>query len=545
MGVTAGAACIACQSPLIAVSEPENLVGTVIDGRFEIVDRLGAGGMGTVYRAKQRSIGRDVALKVIDRLFQADLTAVKRFMREAQVASALVHPNTVGVIEFGQSSSGRLYLVMELVRGKTLKDAAMDGPLELSRVLRIGVQLCDALEAAHALGIIHRDLKLENVMLLDGPNERDHVKILDFGLARRTVEDSRATATGLIAGTPRYLAPEVALGNAEPAPPQDIYALGVVLGEIATGGMLWEGPTLEALFAAKLSKPPKVESLQPALRSLVLRLLDRDPANRPTAGATRDALLAIGTPLRNSPMAFSHTITSPLAAATPVVAGPPVTIDLSVVVDQRDSVALPPPNQPPIALGSPAALGTPRAVGMPIPLDAFTRGQVTVSSGPTDSDPGAPPAAAKPLTAAAFEPPQADSEPLEVDAEWEREKAAKADFANRPPPRRSFKLWGVVVAVAMVAVVATVVVTIGTSAGEVPPPRPHQLQATPNTVTIEVRTRPPGQIRIDGHHAGTAPITLHVPKSVKSMEISTTLRGQSLSRTITPDRDQTVDFSSP
>lgn len=494
VGVTAGAACIACQSPLIAVSEPENLVGTVIDGRFEIVDRLGAGGMGTVYRARQRSIGRDVALKVIDRLFEADVTAVKRFMREAQVASALVHPNTVGVIEFGQSTTGRLYLVMELVRGKTLKDATDASAFEVARVLRIGVQLCDALEAAHALGIIHRDLKLENVMLLDGPNDRDHVKILDFGLARRAEETSRATATGLVAGTPRYLAPEVALQNAEPAPPQDMYALGVLLGEMASGQSLWEGPTLEALFTAKLTTLPKLETVQPALRSVILRLLDRDPANRPTAAATRDALLAIGAPLR--------------ATAKPIPASMPGTIDTSMPLDT-------------------------------VALDAVT-------GGPPSAAPAAPPVAPTPRSGDAFEPPRADGEkPLELDSKWQQEKAAKANFANQPPPRRPFKLWGFVIAVALVAIVATAVVKLGTSAGEVRTPRAHPLPETANTVSIEIRTRPPGQIVIDGRNAGTAPVTLHVTKGTKPLNISTSLEGHPFSRSIVPDRDQTIDFTYP
>jgi serine/threonine-protein kinase len=303
----AGAACGSCKTPLIVVMPEEDLVGTVIDNRFEVIAKLGKGGMGTVYRATQRSIGREVALKVIDRRFQEDVVAVKRFLREAKLASALAHPNTVGVIEFGQSGDGRLYLAMELVRGKTLLEVAKGG-LAIPRVIRIGVQLCDALEAAHALGIVHRDLKLENVMLLDAPNERDLVKVLDFGLARSLLDlDSRATATGLIAGTPRYLPPEVAVGGADAAPAQDLYSLGVLLGELATGTPLWEAPTLEALFAAKTHGAPRLDGVPAPLRVLIERLLDGDPEARPNAAATREALLAIGAPSRQSPVALEPT----------------------------------------------------------------------------------------------------------------------------------------------------------------------------------------------------------------------------------------------
>ena len=284
----AGAACKACGTPLVSMRDADDLVGTIVDGRFEILATLGKGGMGVVYRAKQRSIGREVALKLIDRRFDDDVVAVKRFLREAKLASQLAHPNTVGVIEFGQSEDGRLYLAMELVRGKTLHAIVKDGALPLARVIRIGVQLCDALEAAHALGIVHRDLKLENVILLDGPPDRDLVKVLDFGLARSLVDvDSRATASGLVSGTPRYLAPEVALSGAEVAPDQDMYALGVLLGELATGGQLWEAPTIEALFTLKMHGTPKLDAMDPSLRALVEKLLDPEPATRPTAPQTR------------------------------------------------------------------------------------------------------------------------------------------------------------------------------------------------------------------------------------------------------------------
>ena len=336
-GSVAGTPCPACGTLLVQVRDEEDLVGSVIDGRFELVGKLGKGGMGTVYRAKQISIGREVALKLIDRRFEGDVVAVKRFLREAQLASKLAHPNTVGVIDFGQTSDGRLYLAMELVKGKTLFEA---GVQPLGHVVRIGVQLCDALEAAHAIGIVHRDLKLENVILLDG--DRDLVKVLDFGLARSVLDpDGRATEAGLIAGTPRYLSPEVALNGAPPAPAQDLYALGVLLGELAGAGTMWDAPTLESLFTQKMHGAPNLEGLPAALRSVVGKLLDPVPEARPDAGATRAMLQKID--ITHAPIAFGATTAAlelPSAAfAPPQGAQVVLDVDQAWVAEKADKAA--------------------------------------------------------------------------------------------------------------------------------------------------------------------------------------------------------------
>jgi serine/threonine-protein kinase len=275
------------------IAASDDLVGTVIDNRFEVTGRIGAGGMGTVYRARQRSVDRDVALKVLDRRFEADVTAVKRFFREAKVASTLSHPNTVAIIDFGQNADGRLYIAMELVRGRTLHDEIDEhGALPLARVIAIGAQLSDALEVAHATPIVHRDLKLENVMLVEGG--RDQVKVLDFGLALSLAEpDNRATAVGIVSGTPRYMPLEVFEGAA-PAPAQDMYSLGVMLGELSTGLSLWsDGLNLAGLFAEKRDTLTSVEDVPLELRTLVRSLIDVDPSRRPTAADVRKALREI------------------------------------------------------------------------------------------------------------------------------------------------------------------------------------------------------------------------------------------------------------
>ena len=333
----AGSKC-ACGGLLISVIEPvDPVIGKLIDNRFEVIARVGAGAMGTVYRAVQKSIGREIALKLIHNRYAGDLAAVKRFFREAQVASRLAHPNTVGVIEFGQDGDGTLYLAMELVRGRTLHDVLeADGPLPISRLVRIGTQLCDALEAAHALAIVHRDLKLENVMVLDGG--RDLIKVLDFGLARALDDQAlHQTTVGLISGSPRYMAPELGLTAAAPAPTHDIYSLGVCLAELAVGGALWTSPTLEGLFAAKLDPTPVLAQVPMVLRPLLGSLLDPDGANRPPASAVRTRLIALEA-IAGAPPPAEPPPPSARLATEPTM--PLVGLTLDIEPEAPDAIAL-------------------------------------------------------------------------------------------------------------------------------------------------------------------------------------------------------------
>ncbi len=288
--------CPLCGAKLIEVRPThDDMIGQVVDGRFELRARLGQGGMGTVYRAWQRSIGREVAVKLIDEAQARDVAMARRFLREARLTSQLSHPGTVSIYDFGQCGDGRLFIAMELVRGRTL-DAVMldDGVLTVERAVRIALQVCDALIAAHGLGVVHRDLKLENIMVLDEPAADDRVKVLDFGIAKSLVEEtSHSTRTGLVVGTPRYMAPELAMGSATTTL-CDLYALGVVLAELVTGTLLWTADGFAALVAAKLTRSPVLDQVPASLRPLVERLVAADPARRPaTALAVREELAAI------------------------------------------------------------------------------------------------------------------------------------------------------------------------------------------------------------------------------------------------------------
>lgn len=263
------------------------LPGTTID-HFEIVERLGAGGMGEVYRARDTRLGRELALKVLPSSRVTDRDATERFLREARAASALNHPNVVTVYDIGRGERG-LYIAMELVRGHTL--AAYDEPLPVSTVARLGTQAARALAVAHDARIVHRDIKPENLMLRDD----GYLKVLDFGLARlfeRTGGDDESgvhTKTGVIMGTLRYLSPEQAAGDPVAAP-SDIFGLGVVLYELLSGTHPFNprGTSSAGTLGAIIAKdPPALDQvrlqLPPAVVQLVHRMLAKDPASRPSA----------------------------------------------------------------------------------------------------------------------------------------------------------------------------------------------------------------------------------------------------------------------
>jgi len=287
---------------VVLATPPDALIGRELDGRFTLKARLGVGGMGTVYRAWQHSVGREVAVKVMSARFAHNIAGAKRFLREAKLASRLTHPHTVTVLDFGQTTDGLLYLVMELVDGRTLGQVLQDeGPFSVARMVRVGTQLCDALEAAHRLSIIHRDLKPTNVMVLNEPAGRDHLKVLDFGLAKlldRT--DSSVTDSNAMPGTPGYIPPELYQGAVADAR-GDLYALGVILYELLAGrGPFDKGGTAKARLPSEHSPAPL--DVAPVMQNVIFRLLERDPARRYSSAAqVREALLAaspgLGLPL--------------------------------------------------------------------------------------------------------------------------------------------------------------------------------------------------------------------------------------------------------
>ncbi|HEY1551597.1 MAG TPA: serine/threonine-protein kinase, partial [Kofleriaceae bacterium] len=269
------------------------LLGRDLEGRYTIVEKLGEGGMGAVYRGTQHSVGREVAIKVITPSLVSQTEVIKRFLREAKLASRLSHPNAVAVLDFGQTADGVFYLAMELVKGRTLDDVfRADGVFRPERVVRIGTQICDALAGAEALKIVHRDLKPSNIMVLAGT--RDLIKVLDFGLAKSVAPDSAATTmtgSGALLGTPAFMPPELALG--QPCDGRaDLYSLGCILYLLAVGQLPFTSNNVHELLAAHASeRAPRVRDVPDALADVIARLLEKDPAARyETAAETQAAL---------------------------------------------------------------------------------------------------------------------------------------------------------------------------------------------------------------------------------------------------------------
>ncbi len=289
-------------SGLLVVPDAPLLTGQLLDDRYEMGNVIGSGGMGTVYRAWQPSMERDVAIKVLHPKLAHEPRAVKRFFREAQSASRLIHPNIVTIYDFGRSSDGYLYIVMELVHGWTLGDLIyFRAPLEPRVAIPIAMQVCDALAEAHKYRLVHRDLKPDNVQLtmIEG---RVLAKVLDFGIARMlrdpdTVALERAISTIEIAGTPAYMSPEQILGKS-PDLRSDLYSLGVMLFEMLVGHRPFSDENSVSLCMKQINEsPPRVSSIlgdamiPKELDRLVDRLMAKEVGKRPARAAEVYAIL--------------------------------------------------------------------------------------------------------------------------------------------------------------------------------------------------------------------------------------------------------------
>lgn len=258
---------------------------------YEILGPIGQGGMGVVFAAEQRSLGRRVAVKLLPPEASRDAESLRRFQNEARAASSLNHPHICTIIDFG-SHDGQPFLVMELVEGRTLAALLDEGAAP--RAVEIVRQIAEALSAAHAAGVVHRDIKPANVMVRDD----GHVKVLDFGLARlvRGMNEGGETGSGVLVGTPRYMSPEQVRGEAA-GPPSDVFSLGIVLYESLTGKHPFAAPTVLGSLAAVESHAPAVPSAEsptvsPGLDALVLRMLDKRAEDRPTMAEVVAALAA-------------------------------------------------------------------------------------------------------------------------------------------------------------------------------------------------------------------------------------------------------------
>ncbi len=266
------------------------MVGKVLHGRFSILEVIGKGGMGRVYKAVQAPLDRLVALKILNPQYGGgrDPQFHKRFFLEASLTAKLRHPNTITVIDYGRTDEGIFYIAMEYVEGQTLAQVlASTGPIAWSRTLDMVQQICRSLREAHKLGIIHRDLKPANVMLLTGEADHDLVKVLDFGLVKPLEQkvDAEITQGGVMLGSPLYMAPEQARHVSDVR--SDVYSLGVVMYQMLMGRPPFQTKEpMEAILQHMTQRPPPFAQLRPDLgvpaevETIVLRALQKEPGQR-------------------------------------------------------------------------------------------------------------------------------------------------------------------------------------------------------------------------------------------------------------------------
>jgi serine/threonine protein kinase len=272
--------------------DDDPLVGRVLLDRFEIVAPIARGGMGRVYRAVQRPLGRPIALKVLDvrGVVATRSDFQRRFFLEAATAAKLHHPNTIVIFDYGVADDDLYFIAMELVSGSTLAQVLRaEGPMEPRRAIHVVRQICGSLGEAHGLGVVHRDLKPSNVLLTRRGSDDDFVKVLDFGLVKVLGDDepgTELTQSGVMMGTPRYMSPEQITGRDVTAA-SDVYALGAVLFHVLAGRPPFDGESKFDIFAAHVGKEPPVlrdvfpEHVVPArLETLVRRCLAKDPRER-------------------------------------------------------------------------------------------------------------------------------------------------------------------------------------------------------------------------------------------------------------------------
>ncbi|MGE0320904.1 MAG: protein kinase [Polyangiaceae bacterium] len=284
--------CPACGFPVGSVrttATDDKLIGQELPGGYLILDLLSVGGMGRVYRAEQRVLGRTVAVKIIHPHLLSDENSALRFMTEARAASQLNHPNSISVIDFGRTDDGQPYLVMEFLRGKDLARVAYeDGPLSFVRIVDILRQVLFALSDAHEMGIVHRDLKPENILCEPLRRGGDHVKVVDFGLAKLKQDATmpNVTSPGIVCGTPDYMAPEQ--GRGDPIDGRtDLYAVGVILFQLLTGRLPFEAESPTQVVMMHLSIPvPDPTQVAPErnipepLVAVVSKALEKDAEHR-------------------------------------------------------------------------------------------------------------------------------------------------------------------------------------------------------------------------------------------------------------------------
>ncbi len=312
------------------VSPPDNKLeaGRILGNRYEIRQRIGSGGMGTIYAARRIHIGDIVAVKVLRAEVVNDAQSKERFQREARAAARLHHPNAVVIHDFGQDPDGLTYIVMELLEGPSLREViSAERVIPLPKAVRIMKQACAAIEAAHRLGIIHRDIKPDNITLLDSHDEVEHVKILDFGIAKLLLwtsdspsEENTLTQVGTVIGTPTYMSPEQCQGEPLDAR-SDIYSLGIVLYEMLTGVQPFTAKNSTQLVIKHVTEKPRPltdlrSDLPTEIERVVLKALEKNPEDRQQSALDLSRELESAFASQNQPTAVEPRFTVPVESSS-------------------------------------------------------------------------------------------------------------------------------------------------------------------------------------------------------------------------------------
>ena len=356
-------------------AQDPNIGRDLLDGQFQILQKIGSGGMGAVYKAAQPAMNRMVAVKILHPKLTNRKDLVSRFRREARAMSHLEHPNTVKVLLYGELDDGALYIVMEYLEGRNLNQVVRkEGPLPVERAVPILIQVCGALQEAHLQGIIHRDLKPENIFLSTNGGLRDYPKVLDFGLAKVTERELRPgsimlTQEGMVFGTPEFMSPEQAQGKVLDAR-SDVYSLAVILYEVLTGKLPFDAKMPMEYIQMHVTKPPipldervPGKKFPAGLGAVIARALEKSADKRYASAADfAQALKPFAGPGKSFTSMMPQGTAAGVAAAAPEPPRelPPVPIDAAQPsVPIRGPGAPSAPAEVPVVNAAPAAAAPP------------------------------------------------------------------------------------------------------------------------------------------------------------------------------------------
>lgn len=337
------------------------LIGHTLAGKYLIEGLIKHGGMGSVYIGKHVLMDKIVAIKVLRQSLAMDNDVVARFSREAKAASRINHPHAVSVTDFGEDEEGVVFLVMEYLDGQTLKDVIKEsGPMPLDRVVEIIRQVGGALDAAHGQGVVHRDLKSENVMLSQ-TNGADWAKVLDFGIAKiqqaAGARDIDITAPNLVIGTPQYMSPEQCHQSGPLDARSDVYSLGVIVYEMLTGRVPFTGESPTVIMMKQVQDPPpSIRELRPDLPAgvdaVVARALAKQPADRFQSAGELAGALAEAASVASASAPVAAPVAAPITEPNTPVAATQQNLDEVTVVNPRDddeATLVRPRAEPPVA----------------------------------------------------------------------------------------------------------------------------------------------------------------------------------------------------